>query len=189
MPRRNERIRRSVKIKNRLIYCGTFDPPHYGHIYPVQQVQAMLDFERVIFLPCKSPVLKKNAIATTEQRLEMLALALAPYPSWTIDCREITRETPSFMVNTLESFRKEYGPTTALSLLMGADAFLELPQWHRWQDILALSHLIIMHRTTSMPLSKTLHTLLLHHETKEKPPKIYHISVSSPDIFTMAQRL
>ena len=128
----------------------------------------MLDFERVIFLPCKSPVLKKNAIATTEQRLEMLALALAPYPSWTIDCREITRETPSFMVNTLESFRKEYGPTTALSLLMGADAFLELPQWHRWQDILALSHLIIMHRTTSMPLSKTLHTLLLHHETKEK---------------------
>lgn len=155
---------------NLMIYGGTFDPPHHGHLNTAKAVQDHMHFEHLVFLPCKIPVLKKAAESTVEQRITMLRLALEHETPFEIDLREITRDTPSFMVETLKSFRQDWGPDAAITLLLGMDAFLDLPRWHEWRTILQLSHLLIIKRTdidekkNSAPLKE----LLQIHETLDK---------------------
>lgn len=157
-------------MHNILIFGGSFDPPHSGHLNTALAIQKNISFERFIFLPCKTPVLKKATTASCDQRIDMLKRMLAPYPGFEIDLREIQRETPSFMVDTLANFREELGNKLSITLLMGLDAFLQLPQWHAWHKLLDLSHLLVMTRAEidiqTMPAQ--LKTLLKHHEILDK---------------------
>lgn len=156
-------------MKNMAIYGGTFDPPHLGHLKTAQAVQHYFHFDQFIFLPCKTPVLKDAALATSKQRLDMLKLALKDYQNFTIDTRELERDTPSYMVDTLLSIRKEVGETIPLTLCIGMDTFLQLPKWHAWQDILNLCHLLVMKReTTEERPSNVLKQLLADKESTNK---------------------
>ena len=181
---------------NIIIYGGSFDPIHLGHLTTAKSVQNYFKFERFIFLPCKTPLLKKPTTASSEQRLRMLELALEPYPQFQIDSREIRRTTPSFMVDTLQSFRYELGYEIAITLLLGKDAFLQLPQWHSWRTILTLSHVLVMDRVQKQQevIPELLIDLLKTHQTTDKNylltkacGKIYqynagHIDISSTQL-------
>jgi nicotinate-nucleotide adenylyltransferase len=48
-------------------------------------------------------------------------------------------------VDTLTELRREY-PERSLCLLLGMDAFLGLPNWHRWRELLTLAHIVVAHR-------------------------------------------
>ena len=157
-------------IHNILIFGGSFDPPHLGHLNTALTIQNHIQLERFIFLPCKAPILKKITIASCEQRIHMLKLALESHSQFEIDLREIHRKTPSYMVNTLKSFRDELGNNISITLLIGMDAFLQLPQWHAWQELLDLSHILVMKRaqidTQVMP--KQVSALLNSNEVFDK---------------------
>jgi nicotinate-nucleotide adenylyltransferase len=156
-------------VSSLAIYGGTFDPPHNGHLNTAIAIQNYFHFERFLFLPCKVPVLKEAALATTEERLHMLQLALSDFKTFTIDPREIERETPSYMVDTLRSYREEWGEKLSITLCMGLDTFKQLHLWHEWQAIISLCHLLIMKRpsvdenTLPLPLKK-----LLSKQVKDK---------------------
>lgn len=183
-------------LHNILIYGGSFDPPHFGHIKTVLAVQNQVQFERVIFLPCKTPVLKKATTASCDQRIQMLKLALTGQLEFEIDPREIQRDTPSYMVDTLQSFRDELGENISITLLLGMDAFLQLPQWHAWHKLLELSHLLVMKRAhvDNKIMPEQLKSLLNKHEiynetelAKQSRGKIYQYnageySISSSDL-------
>lgn len=146
-----------------LIFGGSFDPPHWGHINTALAVQQVFHFQRFIFLPCKTPVLKQANIATATQRLMMLKLALTDHAEFEIDEREINRPTPSYMVHTLESYRAELGENAAITLLLGMDAFIQLPKWYQWERLLSLAHVLTLNRahTPASRFSLPLHNLLL----------------------------
>jgi nicotinate-nucleotide adenylyltransferase len=63
-----------------------------------------------------------------------------------IDTREIKRQGPSYTILSLEELRAEYGKQIPLTWILGEDAFQEFENWHRYQDILSLAHLIILAR-------------------------------------------
>ncbi len=162
-------------LNNLVIFGGTFDPPHMGHIRTAIAVQSHMQFERFIFLPCKTPVLKHASTATTRQRIHMLNLALAPYPEFSIDLREIERDSPSYMVYTLQSFRTEYGNDVSLTLLLGMDAFLQLPQWHDWSSILKLCNLLVIKRGNGVHnITSEIKSLLKMHETFDNAELLNH---------------
>lgn len=127
------------------IFGGTFDPIHSGHIQAATALQQQFNFSEIRFIPCKQPVLKPAAQATSKQRVAMLKLALHDHPNWLVDTRELDRESPSYMVETLRSLKKEY-PTKSLCLILGVDAFNDLPRWHQWEKLLTLTHIIIINR-------------------------------------------
>ncbi|WP_131781740.1 nicotinate-nucleotide adenylyltransferase [Legionella gresilensis] len=158
-------------MSNLIIFGGTFDPIHNGHINTAINVQSFFHFDRFIFLPCKVPVLKNNAQASTTQRLEMLKLAIKESNksdlNFEIDTREINRETPSYMVTTLEDYRSELGNTIAISLLMGVDAFATLPQWHQWERLLQLANILVISRPDYQLKSQLIRDLLKERETQK----------------------
>lgn len=149
-----------------LLFGGTFDPVHHGHMRTVQAVQDHWQFDRVIFLPCKIPVLKDQAQASPQQRLDMLHLALADYPDYPFECdaRELQRDGPSYTVTTLEEYRRELGPLPSITWLMGMDSFLSLPRWHRWQVLPDMAHLLVMTRAGYPDPQST----LLQHELRAR---------------------
>jgi nicotinate-nucleotide adenylyltransferase len=99
----------------------------------------------VRFIPSRQPPHRPSPIATPEQRYDMLQLAVAGEPRFTVDGRELERGGPSYMVNTLRSLREEFGETP-LCLLLGLDAFLGIGSWHQWEEIPKLAHLVVAHR-------------------------------------------
>ncbi|MBA2710442.1 MAG: nicotinate-nucleotide adenylyltransferase [Tatlockia sp.] len=156
-------------MHNLLIYGGTFDPVHNGHIQTAVNVQKQFDFERFIFLPCKIPVLKNQALATASQRVKMIELALAPLSqhSFEINLSEINRNTPSYMVESLEYFRNKLGVNISITLLMGRDTFNQLPSWYQWTKLLKLTNLLVIKRPGYKEFTETeeLRELIQNHET------------------------
>ncbi len=124
------------------ILGGAFDPIHYGHLRLALDFLQILDLAQVRFIPCKSPVLKEQSLATAGERLSMLELAISSIPQFTLDDRELKRETPSYMIDTLKSLRIEF-PQTPLILLLGSDAFLTLEHWKDWRKLLDQAHIVI----------------------------------------------
>lgn len=128
------------------ILGGTFDPIHVGHLRSAVEVYDHLQVEQVTLIPAFQPVLRHAPGASAEQRLHMLSLAVSERSLLQIDDREIQRGGPSFMVDTLTSLRQEVGAQVPLYLVLGADAFVRLDEWHRWRELLSLAHLVVLQR-------------------------------------------
>jgi nicotinate-nucleotide adenylyltransferase len=83
--------------------------------------------------------------ASAEQRVDMLRAALKGQTRLTLDTRELERSGPSYTVDTLHELRKEFGDRP-LVLLLGADAFAGLRSWHRWRELLDVTHIGMLNR-------------------------------------------
>lgn len=127
------------------VFGGTFDPIHFGHLRPALELYEQLNLQRMLMLPCAVPAHRPQPLATAEQRLAMLHLAIADEPRLEADLRELKRGGTSYMVDTLHSLRREVG-RKPLCLCLGLDAFLGLPGWHQWQELLDLAHIVVAHR-------------------------------------------
>jgi nicotinate-nucleotide adenylyltransferase len=158
------------------ILGGTFDPIHFGHLRTALEIYQSLHLSHVKIIPCFQPVHRKLPTATPEQRLAMVKLATESEPALKVDNCEIKRKTPSYMIDTLEYLLKS---TThpPLCLIMGIDAFLGFPSWHRYEDILRVAHLIIVHRPNyQLPSTGILAELLKQCLTKN-PNDLHEHSV------------
>ena len=127
------------------ILGGTFDPIHYGHLRTALDVMEALGLEQIRFLPLNQAVHREQPLATVEQRLAMVRLAIADQAGFALDETECRRQGPSYMVDTLRSLRNELGGIP-LALLLGMDAFKGFLGWREPQAILNLCHLVVMGR-------------------------------------------
>ncbi|MGB5224946.1 MAG: nicotinate-nucleotide adenylyltransferase [Arenicellales bacterium] len=127
------------------LFGGTFDPVHYGHLKPLNELQQYLAADAVHVLPASVPPHRPAPLASSEQRQNMLQLALREYPGFILDSRELERSGPSWTVLTLQSFRQQY-PDASLCLVMGSDAFNGLSSWYHWQQIPQLANIIVIER-------------------------------------------
>jgi nicotinate-nucleotide adenylyltransferase len=129
----------------RILYGGTFDPVHDGHLAVANAAATLFD-TNVSLLPSADPPHRPPPGASTEQRAAMLDLAVEGHPRLHVDRRELLRTGPSYSVDTLREVRSEIGPHSPLAWLLGADAFRELHTWHDWRALFGLAHLIVAAR-------------------------------------------
>lgn len=127
------------------IFGGTFDPIHYGHLRTAFELLEALDLAEVRFLPAGNPPHRDMTHADAATRAALVRAAIEGEARFIIDDRELRREGPSYSVDTLLDLRAEY-THRSLCLIVGMDAFLGLPQWHQWREILQLAHLVVAHR-------------------------------------------
>lgn len=127
------------------ILGGTFDPIHFGHLRPAQQILNALDFAEIRLMPSHKPPHKSGTNATSQQRADMAQLACQDMPGFSVDLRELQRHDPSYTVVTLQNIRQQQ-PDTPLCFLMGMDSLLSLKSWYQWTEMLKLCHLVVSYR-------------------------------------------
>jgi len=127
------------------LFGGTFDPIHNGHLRTAFELWQSLRLAQVRFLPTGSPPHRDAPLAPAELRLEMVRAAVVGQPGFAVDDREIRRTGVSYSVDTLTELRREH-PQRSLCLLLGMDAFLGMPTWHRWREIFGLAHVVVAPR-------------------------------------------
>lgn len=143
---------------------GTFDPVHFGHLRTANELLQILNLQEVRFIPCQSPVHKDAATASPNHRLAMLQIALGDAPGLLVDDRELLRNGPSYMIETLQSLRAEF-PETPLALIVGSDAFINFATWKSWRSIIDLAHIVVPIRAGhKMPLDAEMERFLKAHQ-------------------------
>jgi len=149
------------------ILGGTFDPVHFGHLRPALEVQEALALREVRLIPCHVPPHRAEPHASAAQRVAMLEAAVQAHPALRIDTRELQRHGPSYTFDTLVSLREELGDA-GICLLMGMDAFADLTSWHRWNELSALCHLVVMTRPgAAIPAGGELAGFIRRHRTPD----------------------
>ena len=134
--------------KARVLYGGTFDPVHNGHIAIARAVRDALEAE-VHLVPAADPPHKGDTHADAEQRATMLELAVAGEAGLQVDRRELRRSGPSWTLDTLLELRAELGPRASLVWLIGSDSLLQLHTWHRWRELFDHAHILAVQRPGS----------------------------------------
>lgn len=132
------------------VFGGTFDPVHYGHLRAAAEVCEQLGVSDFRLLPAGQPPHRDGTWAEARHRMAMLELALAPHADLSVDDREVQRDGPSYMADTLASIRDE-AHDLPIMLCLGQDAANHLDCWHEWQRLLQLAHLVVMTRPDSEP--------------------------------------
>ncbi len=116
------------------ILGGTFDPPHIAHLVLAESAREQLGLHTVLFLPAGEPWRKSGrSISPPADRLAMLKLAIEP--PFEISTLEVEKEGPSYTAQTLEDLRRKR-PGEEFYFVLGEDALLDLPNWHRPQRII-----------------------------------------------------
>ena len=127
------------------IFGGTFDPVHYGHIKPALSVKQALHLTQLRFIPNRIPPHRQKPWLSVAQRLSLLESALKDSPDIIIDQRELNREGPSYMVDTLKSLKSDF-PDEGFCLIIGMDAFYGIASWFKWRSLFELCQLVVTTR-------------------------------------------
>jgi nicotinate-nucleotide adenylyltransferase len=128
------------------VFGGTFDPVHYGHLILAEQCREQGRLDQIWFVPAPRPPHKADQPLTRfEQRVEMLALAIAGNAAFVINEIEKDRAGPSFTVDTLAEFQQR-NPQDEFFLLIGSDTLQDLPHWYDPVGVLRKAGLLVVLR-------------------------------------------
>ena len=164
-----------------VMFGGTFDPIHQGHLALIEQAMTVVKPDQLLLVPCFQPVHKQHSDTGSQHRLAMLDLALQTLPDdmqqrVKVDLREINAQKPRYTVDTLTSMRQEIGAEESLVFLMGADSLQALDTWHQWHQLGELAHLLVYQRPgydlNDAALPSTLE--LWCKPRKAPPEKLFH---------------
>lgn len=126
------------------IFGGTFDPPQLGHISAAEQVANALSLDKVLFVPAGDPW-QKSDVSSSQDRKQMVSLAIEGNPLFELSTVEIDREGPTYTVDTLQSLSVRYGDAE-LFFLMGDDAFAGIKTWKSWEKLPTFATLVVISR-------------------------------------------
>ena len=130
---------------------GTFDPIHCGHTALASAVGEQLGLDGMLFIPAGVPSFKRDRrIASGEDRLALVRLAIAGCPRRAASDREVRRPGVTYAVDTLRELKRDCPASTRLVYVMGADTLATLPQWHAAREVADLCEIAVAARVGSM---------------------------------------
>lgn len=130
------------------ILGGTFDPIHFGHLNLAFELMEKRGLDSVWFIPAKISPHKQNLSPTPFQdRLNMLKVAIEDIPQFRANDIEGHLPSPSYTFNTLQALIKQDQGVNQFYLLMGEDSIPGFFNWHRPEDIIKLTPLLIGSRS------------------------------------------
>lgn len=128
-------------MKKLIIFGGSFDPVHEGHIKVAKKAMKKIKASKVFFVPCNQHPDNKQIAATKQERLNMLNLSIQNMPEFEICEYELNINEPSYTINTINYFKENYS-NYELYLLIGYDQLIQFSSWNDYEKILDLAKII-----------------------------------------------
>lgn len=137
------------------VFGGSFDPVHYGHLRLAEACREAARLDLVLFMPAATaPHKRESPVASDKDRVEMLKLAIGGHEAFAVSELELHRGGVSYTVDTLSELAKVHAGAE-LFLLMGADTFLDLPNWREPQRVIELALPLVVRRGGTAPIAES----------------------------------
>jgi len=121
---------------------GSFDPVHVAHVALSRAALHELALDEVQLIPASQPWQRGALVATPDQRLAMLDLALRDEPKLHVNPIEIQRGGQTYTIDTLHQLPE--GPSYVW--ILGADQLANFCTWHKWREIAACVSIAVARR-------------------------------------------
>jgi len=133
-------------------FGGTFDPIHLGHTAVAAAAAEHISAEKIVFIPAKrSPLKDSFPEAGDDDRLAMIALAIADNKKFQLNDYELAKPEPSYTLETVRHFQADYGAKALIYWLVGADSIDELSRWYGIVELIDECNLCVMFRAGCKP--------------------------------------
>jgi nicotinate-nucleotide adenylyltransferase len=175
-----------------VIYGGTFDPVHHGHLITARAVAEHFGFERVTLMPANIPPHKSHtqagpgqdsaAISSPAQRLEMLRLAVRGDDLFEVSELEIARPGPSYTYQTLLELLRLHGRQAQLYWIIGTDMLADLPNWYHWAEVMDLANIVTAARPPYSDPLEQVFGQLERHFSPSQVQRLRKLVVATPRI-------
>lgn len=146
-------------MKNRVVlYFGSFNPVHRGHIALAEYVISDGFADQVVLIVSpQNPHKEQSGLAAEFSRYEMCQAACAAslYPDKIqVSAVEFTLPRPSYTIDTLNFLAENFGDQMEFSILMGADNIENFHRWKNCEQIIA-NYPILVYPRTGYSLSRS----------------------------------
>ena len=136
-----------MAVKRVGIFGGTFDPPHLGHLILAEEIREAFGLTEVLFMPSNEPPHKDRSDLTAAQhRFAMVEAATRSNPAFVASPIEVNRPGKSFSIDTVREVSEAMGVDAELVFVTGLDAFLDIETWEGYEQLLDLSHVVVVSR-------------------------------------------
>ncbi len=135
----------------RIIYGGSFDPIHKGHLLAAKSALEKVNADLVYFVPCFSSPDSKKFKAEFKDRVAMINLAIKANKKYICSEVESNFEGISYTYKTLEYFKKQF-PNDEFYILIGTDQYSNIESWVRIDYLRANAKFIIVNRSKGINL-------------------------------------
>lgn len=134
-----------------LIFGGTFNPVHNGHIHMCRAAQDAVCPDMTLIIPTYIPPHKsvESILVGSDDRMQMCRLAFGNLKNTVVSDIEVTAQQKSYTVLTLEKLKKIYDDSE-IFMLCGADMFLTLKTWYRYDELIKLATVCVVPRGDKM---------------------------------------
>ena len=128
------------------VFGGSFDPVHLGHLWIAESALESLELDELRWIPtAQSPLKPSGPVASNEDRLQMLRLAVSGREKFVVDDRELRRGEVSYTVDTMTELQKEI-PDAQWILIIGSDSLASFQKWHQPKKLLEMTSLAVVQR-------------------------------------------
>jgi nicotinate-nucleotide adenylyltransferase len=174
---------------------GSFDPIHFGHINPLNELSELIKFSEIRLIPTYISPVNKSFHANENHRYNMVSIiSSSGENNFVADKSEIIKKGISYSYETIKNIKKERN-NEDICLIMGLDVFLNIESWYNYEGIIKDVSIIVINRPnfdtksiesmSSEILDKTTSDFKLFMSNKEKNIFIYETAsynISSTDI-------
>lgn len=138
-------------MKTRVVlYFGSFNPVHRGHIALAEYIIADGFADSVVMIVSpQNPHKEQSDLAAEFSRYEMCQAACAAslYPDKIqVSAVEFTLPRPSYTIDTLNFLAENFGDKMEFSILMGADNIESFHRWKNHEQIIANYQILVYPR-------------------------------------------
>lgn len=126
-----------------LLYGGSFNPVHNGHLLCAREAMEQGGFSEVIFIPASNHAFKNNLISF-HHRWNMLKLAVDGERGFDVSHIEGDRTEKSYTIDTVRAFEKAGFPD--IHWLIGSDNINSLKRWHCYDELCKNVKFLVVNR-------------------------------------------
>ena len=135
------------------VFCGTFNPIHWGHLMLAEFARAQFELEKVYVVVSPNPPHRSDTLLDAEQRYELVEAACQDNEHFIPSRIELERSGPSYTVDTLRELKileEKNGSDMRLNLLVGQDNLPHLKEWHESNELFSLCRILVATRTSNV---------------------------------------
>lgn len=126
------------------LMCGTFDPPHLGHLILAETAARQIPLDEVLFLPVGQPP-HKQEVTAAQHRVAMTTHAIADNPDFSLNTTDVERPAPHYTADLIPILHQQY-PDAQFWFIMGGDSLATLATWERASVLIEMCKLAVLER-------------------------------------------